>query len=260
MTPHRTGFAERNPAKPYIPIVFRTGYFLKGRRFFMLVSLLRVLLLYPVVIFGIRLMGKRQIGELQPAELVITMLISNIATLPIEDRELPLLAGIVPMLTLICCEVLLSWVQLHSRRFRRLLSGSPQVIIRGGKIDRQVMETLRLSLDDLMTALRTNGIFDVSEAEFAAVETNGTVSVCPKAANRPLTPADVGLRPQEEAPPEVLIADGSLLDAGMQAAGFSDQKLRALLKEKHLQVGDVFLLTASGGKIRTLITKEECSQ
>ena len=119
----------------------------------MLVCFLRVLIIYPIVIFGIRLMGKRQIGELQPTELVVSMLISNAATLPLENQELPLFMGIIPMLMLICFEVLLSWETLRHRGFRRLLLGSPQVIVRGGVLDQKLMRALRLSLDDLMTAL-----------------------------------------------------------------------------------------------------------
>ena len=222
----------------------------------MLMSLLRVLILYPAVIFGIRLMGKRQIGELQPTELVITILISNIATLPIEDQSLPLLAGLVPMLTLICCEVLLSWAQLHSRRFRRLLSGSPQVIIRGGQLDRAVMETLRFSLDDLMTALRGSGIFDLNEVEYAVVETNGTVSAYQKADSRPVTCSDLGVRVQQDTPPEVLIADGCISKEGMQAANMSEKQLEKLLKPQRLRAEEVFLLTVSGGKIVTLLPME----
>lgn len=223
----------------------------------MLISFLRVLVLYPVVVFGIRLMGKRQIGELQPTELVITILISNIATLPIEDQSLPLLAGIIPMLTLICCEVLLSRLALNSRKLRRMLSGTPQVIIRDGAIDRGIMHMLRFSLDDLMTALRGSGIFDVSEVQLAIVETNGTVSVYQKPESRPVTCGDLQIRTAAENPPEVLIADGEISAGGMHAAGFSQQRLERLLHAQKLRAEDVFLLTVDGSGIRTLIRKEE---
>ena len=182
----------------------------------MLVSFLRVLILYPVVVFGIRLMGKRQLGELQPTELVVTILISNIATLPLEDQNLPLLMSIVPMLLLVCFEVLLSWGVLKSRRLRHLLSGSPQVIIRGGKINREIMQALRFSLDDLMTALRGSGVFDITEVQLAVVETNGKVSVYQKAPARPVTCADLQLRPDAKDPPEVLIADGCIIEGTVE--------------------------------------------
>ena len=222
----------------------------------MLVSFLRVLILYPIVIFGIRLMGKRQLGELQPTELVVTILISNIATLPLEDQNLPLLMGIVPMLLLICFEVLLSWGVLKNRKLRHLLAGSPQIIIRGGRLDQQVMRALRFSLDDLMTALRGSGVFDITEVQLAVVETNGNVSVYQKAPARAATCADLQLRPESADPPEVLIADGSISREGMRAAGWDPARLNGILRQKQLSAADIFLLTADRKGLRCLIKKE----
>ena len=120
---------------------------------------IRALILYFVVIFSVRLMGKRQLGELQPSELVITILISNIATLPLEDTAIPLLPGILPILSMVCFEVIISWFSLKSRRLRRVICGSPKIIIRNGQIEQDTMRELRLSIDDLMTALRGNQVF-----------------------------------------------------------------------------------------------------
>lgn len=223
----------------------------------MLTSFLRVLILYPIVVFGVRLMGKRQIGELQPAELVVTILISNIATLPLEDQNLPLLMGVMPMLLLVCFEVLLSWISLKSRRLRHLTAGGPKVIIRGGQIDRRMMRELRFSLDDLMTALRSSGVFDLREVQTAIVETNGTVSVYQKASARPVTCADLQLRAQGGDPPEVLIADGCVSDEGLTAVGLTREKLQAILMREHLRTEDVFLLTADTGGICSLIKQED---
>ena len=222
----------------------------------MLVSFLRVLVLYPIVVFGIRLMGKRQLGELQPTELVVTILISNIATLPLEDQNLPLLMSIVPMLLLVCFEVLLSWGVLKSRRLRHLLSGAPQVIIRGGKIDQKTMQALRFTLDDLMTALRGSGVFDLTEVQLAVAETNGKVSVYQKAPTRPATCADLQLRPDAKDPPEVLIADGCISREGMTAAGWTDDRLHNILRQKQLSAEQVYLLTADAEGLRCLIKKE----
>lgn len=223
----------------------------------MLVSFIRALILYPIVVFGVRLMGKRQIGELQPAELVITILISNIASLPLEDQNLPLLMGIAPMLLLICFEVLLAWLGMKNRRIRHLLAGGPQVIIRGGEIDRRIMRELRFTLDDLMTALRSNGIFDIRDVQLAVVETNGTVSVCRKAAVQPVTPEDLQMHPAENDPPEVIIADGCISTEGCTACGLSEKKLMHLLKQKHLEPRQIFLLTADRSGICSLVKKEE---
>jgi uncharacterized membrane protein YcaP (DUF421 family) len=222
----------------------------------MLVSFLRVLILYPIVIFGIRLMGKRQIGELQPTELVVTILISNIATLPIEDQNLPLLAGILPMLTLICCEVLMSWGVLRHPRLRKLLSGTPQVVIRGGEIDQNTMRELRFSVDDLMTALRGKDIFDPAEVQLALVETNGKLSVYQKAEAQPLTRGDMQVNRPDETPPEVIVADGCVRDSAVRALGLARGTLDSWLRQKGLRLGEVFLMTADGNGLRTVVKKE----
>ncbi len=222
----------------------------------MLVSFLRVLILYPIVVFGIRLMGKRQLGELQPTELVVTILISNIATLPLEDQNLPLLMSIVPMLLLVCFEVLLSWGVLKSRRLRHLLSGAPQVVIRGGQIDQRVMRALRFTLDDLMTALRGSGVFDIAEVQLAVVETNGRVSVYQKADARTVTCADIKLHPESADPPEVLIADGCISREGMRAAGWTEERLLHSLRAQQLSAEQVYLLTADASGVRCLVKRE----
>ena len=222
----------------------------------MAVSFLRAMLLYVLVIFSIRLMGKRQIGEMQPSELVITILVSNIASLPLEDPELPLLYGIVPILALVCFEVLLSWLALRQRKLRQILSGSPKIIVRGGEIDRGVLRELRISLDDLMAALRGNGIFDVSEVQFAVVETTGLISVYPKAAARAVTNGDLHGKPDTGDPPDLIITDGVLLKAGLSAAGLDEAWLHRYLKKQGLTCADVFLLTARSADDVFLIKKE----
>ena len=139
----------------------------------MLISFLRSLILYIVVIFGMRIMGKRQLGQLQPSELVVTILISNIATLPIENSDVPLILGIVPILTLMCFEVILSVCTLKSTRLRKLVWGNTRVLIQNGRINQQELSDLRYSVDDLMEQLRANGIFDLRQVEFVLAETNG---------------------------------------------------------------------------------------
>ena len=146
----------------------------------MCVVLIRSLILYLLVIFAVRLMGKRQLGELQPSELVITILVSNIATLPLEDVDIPLIVGVTPILALVCFEVVISWLNLISPKLRKVISGSPKVIISNGRIDRETMRELRFSVDDLTMALRSQGMFDLSEVQFAVVETTGSVSVMKK--------------------------------------------------------------------------------
>lgn len=223
----------------------------------MLSCVLRAAMLYPLVIFAVRLMGKRQIGELQPAELVVTILISNIATLPLEDQNLPLLMGIVPVLVLVSFEVIVSWLSLRFRSFRRLISGSPKIIVKDGIIDQRVMKTLRFSLDDLMTALRSGGVFDINEVQMAVVETNGSVSVYQKTKYQPAAKGDVVTDLQSECPPEVLIADGVVSLEGMNAAGYTNQRLRMLLKQQKVTAEEVFLLTVNEKGLHCIIKKED---
>lgn len=222
----------------------------------MTIILIRTLLLYFVVVFSVRLMGKRQLGELQPSELVITILVSNIATLSLEDVEIPLLHGILPILVLVCFEVLISQLSLRSVRIRRLISGNPKILIRGGVIDQKMMRELRFSIDDLMTSLRTNGVFDIADVQYAIVETNGTVSVCLRPDKQPAQRGDVHASENVPDPPGVLIADGELREEVLLSEGLTHEWLHTILRERGLRLRDVFLLTADRAAKIHLVTRE----
>lgn len=222
----------------------------------MTIILLRTLILYFVVVFSVRLMGKRQLGELQPSELVITILISNIATLSLEDREIPLLHGILPILVLVCFEVLISFLSLKSLRIRKWISGSPQIIIRDGVIDQNMLHELRFTIDDLMTSLRTNGIFDVNEVQFAIVETNGTVSFNLKSAYQPAQRGDVSAAENSEDPPQIVISDGQLREAALSSIGFDRAWLDNVLQRNAVRLGEVFLMTADKAQRIRIIRRE----
>ncbi len=223
----------------------------------MAIGFLRALILYIVVIFSVRLMGKRQLGELQPSELVITILISNIATLPLEDLNIPLLMGIVPILSLVCFEVLMSWGTLKCRKLRKVVSGSPKIIVRGGEIDQHVLRELRFSVDDLMTAMRGAGIFDLSEVQFAVVETTGSISVYQTAAARPVTNQDLQGGPETGDPPTLLISDGEVIQAGLRAAGLDPAWLHSCLAGRGLSADQVFMMTAKSKQDFEIIEKKK---
>lgn len=210
----------------------------------MIITFIRSLILYILVIFSVRLMGKRQIGELQPTELVITILISNIATLPMEDLDTPLIIGAVPILSLVCFDVLFSWATLKSKRLRKAMSGSPKIIIKDGKIDQQVMKDLRFSIDDLMTALRINDIFDASEVQFAIVETTGDISIYERFESQNVTNGDMGIKGESKNPPDIIISDGVLIQSGLDSSGMNRKWLDKILSKKKIEIGDVFLLTS----------------
>lgn len=220
------------------------------------VVLIRSLILYIVVIFGVRLMGKRQLGELQPSELVITILISNIATLPLEDPEIPLLIGILPILTLVCYEVIVSWITLRSLRMRRIISGRPKIIIRNGQIEQETLQDLRISVDDLMTALRNNQVFEPEQVEFAIVETTGAISVYLKQAYQPLTRQDARLNPPPQNPPAVVIQDGCIMGKSLAMIGQNTVWLEQKLAEHRLTAQEVFLMLADSSGKCTVIPRK----
>ena len=223
----------------------------------MSIVFIRAIILYIIVIASVRIMGKRQIGELQPSELVITILVSNIATLPLEDLNIPLTMGILPILSLVCFEVLMSWVTLKSKKIRHIISGTPKVIIRDGILDQKVMKDLRYSVDDLMTALRSNNIFDISEVQYAVVETNGSVSVYEKYPYRNITNMDMNIQGKTCDPPVIIIADGRIVPQGLIDAGLERQWATELLERKHIRESDVFLLIADKDRNYTLIKRSD---
>lgn len=212
----------------------------------MLNVLLRAAVLYFLIIAAVRLMGKRQIGELQPSELVITIMLSNITTLPIEDRSLPMLTGLIPIVTLVSLDVFISQLTLRSRRLRKLVSGEPKIIISQGKINASMLRELRFSVDDLMEALRSSDVFDIAEVQLAIVETTGQVSVYTRQ-------DDSGTDP-----PMLVGADGELISDALTAIGRDRAWAETVLRSKGCSEGDIFIMTAERSGKYMLIKKEDC--
>lgn len=209
----------------------------------MSIVLIRSLILYILVIFSVRLMGKRQLGELQPSELVITILISNIATLPLEDADIPLLLGITPILALVCFEVIISWINLVFPKFRKMISGSPKIIIRNGKTDPETLRELRFSVDDLMMSLREKEVFDIEDVQFAIVETTGNISVMKKQSADTPTRDDLGLKMKNSDPPQVVVSDGKIIPQAVKVTGI-EGSVEKILASINLKINDVFIMTA----------------
>lgn len=217
----------------------------KGRELIILsIVLIRSLILYILVIISVRLMGKRQLGELQPSELVITILVSNIATLPIENLDIPLIVGMTPILSLVCFEVIVSWINLRFPKLRRAISGTPKIIIRGGKIDENVLKELRFSVDDLMMALRGSDIFNIEDVQYAIVETTGSLSVMKKQSIESPTRDDLNIRYRNNDPPQVVISDGEVISKALKPMGYDTEYLVRILKEQNLRISDVFIMTS----------------
>ncbi len=222
----------------------------------MLIVFLRAIILYAFVVFAVRLMGKRQIGELQPSELVITILVSNIATLPIEDTSIPMVLGILPILILVCLDVIMSGATLRFRKLRSIISGNPKIIIREGVLDQRQMKLLRFSIDDILEALHQYGIFDISEVQFAIVETTGKISVYQKPEFRPVINSDAGIKLKAQDPPAIIVNDGCLIEDALTAMNISRSWVDNLLRKKGLEMREVFLLTVDGDMTYNLIKKE----
>lgn len=201
----------------------------------MITAFARTVILYFLIMVGLRLMGKRQIGELEPGELVLTMMISDLATVPMQDFGIPLLAGVIPILTLLALSMLLSQLSLSSLRFRRLVCGTPSVLIRDGRIQQEAMRRNRYTLDELLEELRGQGISAVEDVRYAVLENSGRLSVLEAEATLPV----------------VLINDGRLIRRNLDARGLDDKWLKkALQREGLASPGEAFLLTLDeAGKV-----------
>ena len=226
----------------------------------MLITVWRTLFLFFAVTCALRFMGKRQIGELQPAELVTTIMISNIAAIPIENPGSPILNGVLSIALLACLEVLFSAILLKSRIIRGILIGHPRCVIRDGTVDQKELRALRWSIDDLMEMLRTAGSFDISEVLFAIVETNGSLSVYPKFQNRPATNQDLSMLgitpPACEAPPVIVVSDGQLDRQALRYCNLTEERLNRLLQERGLEIGEIFLLSCNRAAQLHIVKKE----
>lgn len=226
----------------------------------MLIIIIRSVLLYILIVFALRLMGKKQLAQLQPSELVTTILISNIATLSLEDSTVPMIYGVIPILMIVCLDVFMSFVMLKSQRFRRLVTGTPQIIITNGVIDRRVMKHLRYSVDELMEAMRECMIFDISQVQYAIVETTGKINFYQKSCYRNVENGDMGIKVQNCDPPCLLIKDGDINYPGLRRWNGDEKKLRGMIKDMGLDIKDIFLLTDSvdKGVYTVLKSDNEC--
>ncbi len=210
---------------------------------YLIAIIFRTLILYVFVVLGIRLMGKRQIGDMQPSELVITLLISEITAIPLQDVTQPIASGVVAIFTLVILEIVISVIAMKSIFARKLLSGKSAVVIKNGELDQHAMRRMRITLIDLIELLRAQSIFDISTIAFAVLEVNGNLSVLLKSEERPATAKDVGLTPKKDGLPLPVICDGKVLEESLQSLELDRQELLQILHSKHLKPEDVFLMT-----------------
>ena len=217
----------------------------------MLLSYLRTVILYLVLIAVIRLMGKRQLGQLEPSEFVVTMLVANLASIPMQDSGVPLYTGLVPILTVLGLELILAGMSLKSLSFRRLLCGKPVILIENGNILQSNLRKTRITLDELMGHLREKDVLDPRTVQYAILETGGSLSVFPYPKERPATAAEAGIRADKQYLPVTIISDGRPLRKNLALTGRTEAWLQGVLKEKKTTVADTWLLTVdtNGGTV-----------
>lgn len=218
--------------------------------------MLRGLIVYVTVIISVRLMGKRQIGELQPSELVTTFLLSEVASMPLQNKDISLFTCIVLIFMIVGLEVLFSVFAIKSDLFRKVMQGSSALIIKDGRLLQDKMKNIRYSIDDLLEGLRLKDVFDISKVKYAYVETNGALSVELKDNERPVTPKNLKL-PVSSAPLCCLvISDGKIVEENLALCNMTKEKIHRALKKTGLEANEVFIMTAdSDGKLN-IIRKE----
>ena len=215
----------------------------------MILSYFRTLILYLVLILVIRLMGKRQIGEMEPAEFVVTMLVANLAAIPMQDGGIPLFSGLVPILTVLGLELVLSWLTLRSLWFRKMLCGKPVILIDNGHILQQELRKTRITLDELMGHLREKDVLNPQQVQYAILETNGTLSVFPYPEHMPAAAKDAGVQVKPAQLPVTIIEYGKLLKENLRLCGKNEAWVKENLKQRDAKLEDTFLLALLGQQV-----------
>lgn len=221
----------------------------------MIITITRTVILYIFVTLGIRLMGKRQIGEMQPNELVVTLLISEIAAIPLQDTSQPILDGVVAIFTLVILEIIISVTAMKSIIVRKLMNGKSAVIIKNGVVDQQAMKNVRMTVLDLVELLRGQNVFDISTVAFAVLEVNGNLSILLKSSEQPATSGDLKLNKEAAVLPLPVISDGKLINESLKALETDSGKIKKILDDNDTVIENVFLMTMNRDAKFTLIKK-----
>jgi len=208
----------------------------------MLTIVIRSIIVYVIVLMLFRLMGKRQLGQMQPFELVLTLIIADLATIPMAEVSVPVLHGIVPLFTLVLIHFLLTTLSKMSNKFGAFISGKPVIIINPNGVDYKALKALNLSIDDLFEAIRGQGCFSIDEVYYAIMETNGKISVLTKAANSPVTNETLKKQVEETELPVNLVSEGKILKDNLKLAKVSEESISKFVQEK-----------IKGGKVKKVL-------
>ena len=222
----------------------------------MITVFIRTIIIYVFLIAAIRFSGKRQVGELEPTELIITMMLSELASYPILDKDIPLSYAIIPITLLLCTELIISYVSLHSPTFKSLIAGKPSYIIMNGKLSQKELSRQRLCLSELLCALRQNGISDIADVDCAVLEESGKLSVFLKPEKAPITPERLGVPSERSDVAHLLIIDGRVSKDSLKNSGWTLSRLDGELKNRGIKTKDVFLFSLSADGEILIIPKE----
>ena len=217
--------------------------------------IIRTFILYIIVTFGIRLMGKRQIGDMQPNELVVTLLISEIAAIPLQDMDQPVFIGVIAIFSLVIIEIFISVLSMKSNFIRKIVNGKSVIIIKDGAIDQRAMKSVRMTVFDLVELLRSQEVFDISSVLFAVLEVNGSLSVMLKSGNRPLTAQDMNIKKSESSMPLPVISDGKIIPQSLEFLNISRKRLEKSLQKHKVKPKDIFLMMMDKGGNENIIKK-----
>ena len=209
----------------------------------MILSYLRTIFLYLILIAVIRLMGKRQIGQMEPSEFVVTMLVANLAAIPMQDGGIPLFSGFVPIITVLGVELVLSALSLKNLKIRKMLCGKPVILIENGNILQKNLKKTRITLDELTGHLREKDVLDLRSVQYAILETNGNLSVFPYPKEKPASAKDAGISAKPQYLPITIVSDGKLLVENLSVAKKDSGWVERILKEKGATVSETWLLT-----------------
>lgn len=223
----------------------------------MFVTLIRTIILYFLAIAAIRVMGKRQIGELQPSDLVITLLISQIISIPIQDTDIPLVNTIIPVFILVGFEIIISVFNLKSIKFRTFMQGNPVIVINDGVLNQELLKKLRFTVDDLLEALRQKDVFDISQVQYAIVETNGQVSVLLKPDYDTVTRQDMNFAPEPQGYKCTVVIDGKIVSQDFAVCNMTAEKVHRIAKKEKIKIQDIMLMTVDAAGNHTVIRKEK---
>lgn len=213
------------------------------------IVMIRTIILYFVVVIIMRIMGKRQIGQLQPFELAIAIMISELASFPMQDTRIPLLHGIIPIVTLLILEISISVLQLKSEKSRKIICGTPSILIKNGKIDINQLREQKLNLDDLMEELRLKDYYDLGDIAYAILETSGQLSVIPKTALENVTKKDMKINCSQSSIPVTLIMDGKINYDNLKVINKDEEWLIKQLKDNNISSpSEVFIAVLDSQK------------